>query len=445
MRRSLLAPISLLTVAVLGLAVGLAPSSGASELQTAPTGGNIQFQVTLPEGALPVAPAFVRLLRITLDPGASSPLHTHPGPEFARVESGTLSVTVKGKALLLRAATGNATPAPVADAPLDKEFRMRRGDMLTYLPQTPMTFRNAAERPVKILSGVILPAGHQHPPGITYLGGTPSDTAFKGVTPDILGDGVATVLPTGPSIVTVDRLKLEAGEPIPAFAGPVMLSVASGVLDFTVVGGRVQVSRTAEPGPQPDAAPGTSFSLAKGDAAFFPEGMQQTPRSDQDGVLQLLRETIVPASETASPVAAATAVGVIAIATPAAPAAATATATTAATESAETPTPKPTRTPKPAATEPPAATATQAAPTPTTQTGTFKQGDHVTVTEDGVNLRTGPSTDADVVTQLSAGDELIITGPAEQGGDLTWWPVMLAADNSVTGYVAEQFIQLVQR
>jgi mannose-6-phosphate isomerase-like protein (cupin superfamily) len=434
MRRSLLAPLSLSTIILLALALGGTPSFGAATLQTVPEGGNIQFQVELPEGALPIAPAFVRLLRITLEPGASSPLHTHPGPEFARVESGTLSVTVKGRALLSRATADVATPAVVVDAPQDEEFRMRRGDMLTYLPQTQMTFRNAGERPVKVLAGVILPAGHQHPAGVTYIGGAPADDAFKGVTPEILGDGVATVLPTGPSIVTIDRIKLEPGEPIPAFDGPILLSVVSGILDFTVVGGRVQISRTANPGPQPDAAAGTSFSLSRGDAAFFPLGMQETPRSPQDGNLELFRMTIVPATPPATPVPTSEDVGVIAIATPSASA-----ETPTATAEPPTPTPKPTRTPKP---EP---TATeQPAPTPTEQTGKFKEGDLVQVTDDGVRVRSAPSTEADVVTTLTAGDQLTITGPSERGGDYTWWPVRLVADETVTGYVAEDFLELVE-
>src|SRR5680860_832998 len=48
----------------------------------------------------PTAPVSVRLLRITLQPGASSPMHTHPGPEFDLVESGTLTANIDGTAIV---------------------------------------------------------------------------------------------------------------------------------------------------------------------------------------------------------------------------------------------------------------------------------------------------------------------------------------------------------
>src|SRR3954470_21887457 len=115
MRRSLLAPVMLLTILLLGLVVGRSPSSNAANLQTEPAAGNVQMQVELPEGGLPVAPAFVLLRRINLDPGGVMPSHSHPGLSMYRVESGTLAVTVSGKALLSRATADNATPTAATD------------------------------------------------------------------------------------------------------------------------------------------------------------------------------------------------------------------------------------------------------------------------------------------------------------------------------------------
>jgi hypothetical protein len=44
------------------------------------------------------------------------------------------------------------------------------------------------------------------------------------------------------------------------------------------------------------------------------------------------------------------------------------------------------------------------------------------------------------VTGLSRGQALTVTGPAEQGNDITWWPVQDATDPTIAGYVAEQFL-----
>jgi len=79
--------------------------------------------------------------------------------------------------------------------------------------------------------------------------------------------------------------------------------------------------------------------------------------------------------------------------------------------------------------------------TATTETGRFSEGDVATVTEDGVNLRSGPSTDDVVVTALGVGQQVRITGPSEEGDDRTWWPVTLVDDESINGYVADDFLE----
>jgi hypothetical protein len=68
----------------------------------------------------------------------------------------------------------------------------------------------------------------------------------------------------------------------------------------------------------------------------------------------------------------------------------------------------------------------------------FAEGDAVVTNDPDINLRAEPSTDAEVVTQFGEGTELTITGPSEQGGDYTWWPVEDADGN--VGYVADDFL-----
>jgi hypothetical protein len=385
------------------------------------------IDATLEAGEYPVAPAFVRLLRMTLEPGASSPLHTHPGPEIAVVERGTITTQVGGPAELMLAGEtpGEGTPTAGEIAPVDSEFEMTAGDQLTYLPQTPMTFRNGGSDTASILTVVLLPAGHQHPPGVTYVNGQPDSDAFTGLTPQILGDGVASSMPAGGIHIVVDELELDSGEAIPADANQILLSLEQGSLDFTVIGGKVQVSRGATPGPQPDTAPGTETSLAANDALYFPLGMKEAARSDDDGPISFLRLSISPATAGGQPTPSGDGTGEIQVTGTQQP-----TAPAAETPGTGTPAASPTRTPAPAA-----------SPTATEPAGP-QEGDTVTVNSDGVNLRACASTECDVVTQLFFGQTLTILGPSENDGEYIWWPVSVDDDPSITGYIAQDFLDL---
>lgn len=436
MKRRLLAAATLLMSLLLTTWL---PSTGSMALAqeddetSALTEPQILLRATIEQGEMPVAPAFVRLLRIHLEPGASSPLHTHPGPEFGLVETGTLTVQVNGVARLSRPEepVAEGTPTP-NEAPLNSEFEMSVGEQIYFIPQTPMTFRNGGSEPVTLFSAVILPAGHQHPPGITYLAGQPDAADFAGVTPEILGDGVATELPTGTSVLTVERVRYEPGEAIPAFDGPVLLSLDQGVFDFTVVGGKVQVSRTATPGPQPDSPPESEVTMSKGDAVFFPLGMAEVDRSGTEGDLVLLRMTIEATGDEADPTAVPDGVGVIAITAAEATPTAEATEAPAATpEADETPEPEEEETPTPEATETPEAITE------------IQEGATVVVTEDGVNVRAEPSLAGAPITQAFAGQLLLITGDSVEGEEYVWWPISFVDDPSITGYIVEDFIELV--
>lgn len=386
------------------------------------------IDTTLETGQYPVAPAFVRLLRIALEPGASSPVHTHPGPEIALVERGTITVQVGGPAFLTTSGTTSVNGTPTAGelAPMNSDFEMTAGDQLTYLPQTSMTFRNGGSTAASILTVVLLPAGHQHPPGVTYLNGQPDATAFAGVTPHILGDGVASAMPPSGIRIVVDQLQLDTGQAVPASTDPVMLSLIQGTLDFKVVGGKVQISRGATPGPQPDSAPGTEDQLAANDALFFPLGMKETPRAKDDGPVSFLRLTIAPVKPAAQP-APVEGAGEIQI---------TGAAPVPTTESGNEPSAA--GTPQAGPTQTPVA---PASPTATKAAGP-QEGDSVTINTDGVNLRACASTDCEIVTQLFTGQTVTILGPSEDDGEYVWWPVSVDDDPSITGYIAQDFFDL---
>jgi hypothetical protein len=395
--------------------MGTAWSSPARAAQQAGPQIETLMQFTLEDAELPLAPTFVRLLRITLEPGAKSPLHTHPGPEFNLIESGTFRVLVQGKALWDERESGSqATPTTGPVQPPDGEFVMRAGGSIAYMPGTALTFRNSGSKDAVMLAAVILPAGNQAPPGLVWVGQAPTAEETAGLSSTILGDGVATELPSGQAIVKVERMTLKGGQAIPATAVPTLLSLEKGAFDFTVKDGSVQVSRTADAGPKPDAAIGSNFSLAPGDAAFFPLGNAEIDRSKDKGDLTLLRMTISPASsEGATPVPGEQ--GVIEMTAPPTP----------------SPTPEPTAIPTPAA-----------SPSPTAKQIT--EGATVVVTGDTVNLRSGPSTTSDVVGQVVKGQVLKVTGPSQEGENYTWWPVQDVNDASIAGFIASDFIEVQQ-
>jgi hypothetical protein len=415
MTRSSSLVVALVATLVAGLTVTAWSSPARAAQQSGPQTETL-MQFTLEDAELPLAPTFVRLLRITLAPGAKSPLHTHPGPEFNLIESGTFRVLVQGKALLdEREAGSQATPTTGPVQPPDGEFIMRAGGSIAYMPGTALTFRNSGSKDAAMLAAVILPAGNQAPPGLVWVGQAPTAQETAGLTSTILGDGVATELPSGQAIVKVERMTLKSGQAIPATAVPTLLSLEKGSFDFTVKNGSVQVSRTADPGPKPDAALGSNFSLAPGDAAFFPMGNAEIDRSQDKGDLTVLRMTISPATSAAAATPIAGEQGVIEMTAP--------------------PTPSPT--PEPTAT----ATAS-ASPSPTAKEIT--EGATVVVTGDTVNLRSGPSTTADVVGQVVKGQVLKVTGPSQQGDSYTWWPVQDVNDASIAGFIASEFIEVQQ-
>jgi quercetin dioxygenase-like cupin family protein len=380
------------------------------------------FQAILQE--LPAAPAFIRIVRITLQPGASVPLHTHPGPEFGRVENGVLTVRVEGDVVIAQA-TVAGTPQSPRVPPVGQEFDLVAGDQIVYPAGVPFSFANRTPDPVSIITAIILPAGSGRPPGSEWVDGTPAADAMAGVTSEILGDAVAPGWPGPPFAVILDRLVLAPGEAIPARGGPVILSIELGRFGFALVDGQFQLSR-GNSGPLAVATPGVPYVLSPGDAVFFPGGMNEVPRPESDGVLVLVRLSVLNASGLV-PDAALTPQAGAAQPTAAAPAATQAPVTEdplAPTQAPAAPTPAPQAAPPP----------TQAPAAPAAATGI--------INEAGVRLRSTPSTTGDVVAELNQGRQVLITGPAVEGDGLQWLPIQAADDPAVAGYVVADFVDV---
>ena len=410
----------LLMAVSLALITGVASSAFRAGPATAQEGPEIDrlIQTTLADAELPPERVVVRLLYINMEPGSSNPRHTHPGPELWRVEDGTVTVELQGPGEIVRSGDREG-------APTDREFTLTRGEQLTILPSTPMAFSNESDEPVRILAVVILPYGSQAPPGIDYMGVQPPADAYKGLEFPILGDGMLESVPSGNTIVTLERLRLQPGDPIPAEPDPNLLSVARGSLEFTVDGGAVQgPTRTASPGPvETLVEPGTAVSLAQYDAVFFPTGMNDAPRGADQAEITLYRVIISGATPEATPTATED-VAQLSITGPIAE---------------STPTPEATAEATTDATAEPTEEATEES-TPTAQASGFTVGQTVYVNETDVRLRDAPTVNSNILTGLTQGQELVITGESVQADDLTWWPVSSPDGASFIGWVAEQFL-----
>lgn len=309
-------------------------------------------------------PLELQLLRIELEPGARSPLHAHPGLELGWVETGTLAVLVNGDAVLLSAeAAERGGPAPVV--PEGIEVYLRPGDRIAYAPGTRMTFRNPGRTPTRLLAATVLPAGPTAPPGVIYAGEPPAADDLAGIRSQVFGAGIAPDLPLGRATVDLQRLVLRPGDAIPAFPGPALVAAAEGA-----VSGRLRAE------PAAPATDGEPFTLDQGPAAFFPDGMAESPPLTGTGEVVLLRLGILPLGEQA---------GADAAMAPAPP------------------------------------------------------GDQVLVVVEA-RLRAAPSLDAPVLAGLAPGQVLVVTGVPIEADGLVWVPVAAADDPSLVGFVAADLL-----
>jgi hypothetical protein len=369
---------------VIGCALFTSPSGTAQDATpVAMTGtppsrqSEILLSATLERTAS--GPLELRLLRIVLDAGGSSPLHAHPGLELGVVEAGTLVTRVTGRALMQQGSDGEPQPVPEG-----VEVRLATGGRIAYAPGTQMTFRNPGPQETVLLAATILPTGPGAPPGAIYPGGTPTAEEVAGVQSQLLGTGVVADFPPGQAAVVLDRLQLLAGESLPAFAGPLLIAVESGALSGSVLEGEVEA-----PGATPTAAVtgDDALRVSPGQSVFLPQGMAETAPLGGSGSVVLLRLGVVPLEETATPAAAGT-------------------------------------------------------PVPTTPviTGALQAGDQVVVVVTEARLRGAPALEGPLVAGLPQGSVLVVTGEPVEGSGLVWYPVAAADNPALTGYVAADLV-----
>ncbi len=394
-RASAVAIITALAVLMLALAPATRAQDASPEASPAatPTGGSaatgevlIQYDVD----AMPNAPMTVRLLRITLEPGASVPMHTHPGLEFDYVESGTLTTRSDGASVVSIGGQQSEATEPQT---------LTAGDWVHYPAEIGMNLANEGDEPLVLLSAVVLSVGSDSQATITYTEGDPTDADFEGVSFVVLGDGLIQQFPEGGATVTIDELTVGAGQPVPGFDGVAMLSKDSGTFAFAAGKGSVQVTRTADPKLQPNAIPGQEFTLADNDAAFFPAGYEAIERPDSTDDLTLTRLMIAPTGDLAEAPASVTAIQ---------------------------------------------ATDVAAQPQETTGDG-LGVGAIVALSEDGVNVRSEANTNSEIVGSYPAGTQFEIIGGPQEGENYTWYQVQGVGDLAdVEGWLVTDFMDVIQ-
>jgi len=119
-------------------------------------------------GSLPSAGApgySLVFLRITMQPGADIPAHSHPGDVVVVVQSGKFGTQfVRGQGTVTRATAGGQAPAPVTLKAGDSAVLLP-GDSLAYGGSAGHTMSNAGDGPLVLLVSALLADGQ---PGFMF-------------------------------------------------------------------------------------------------------------------------------------------------------------------------------------------------------------------------------------------------------------------------------------
>lgn len=447
-----------LIVAVLILAIAFSSSASAQVIEIkladdTDTGlRDVLLQATIEDAA--DQPLELRMLRMTLQPGARSPWHAHPGLEFGVIETGTVRVQVSGPAVIRPADA--AADAETQVVPENLDLSLGPGDRIAYAPGTEMTFENAGTEPATLLAATVFPAGDAAPSPAAFRAGPPSAEESQGIQSVILGQAVVPATAAG-AIVVFERLEVDAGGNVAAFPGAVLMAMEEGT-----VAGSVRSPEAGAP-----VAPGDStsasrddlqFSLDQGEAAFFSTGMSEAPLGG-DGRIVLLRLGILPpqagqtapaASAQPSPAATQSAGRPILESTPAPTATPTPTSEPTPGRTIRTITGRDTLTPEPAAdsaaetpvaTEPVAAAAD--AVTDESELGAYPAaGTTLVVNDDEVRIRAEPSINGAILAGLSAGQLVVVLGEPVDADGYIWYPVQDVVAPELQGWVAAPFLSL---
>ena len=153
---SRLAVAAVLVLVAIGTSTGLAQSDPMAGVTTEALG-------SLPSAG---APGYTLVfLRITMQPGANIPAHSHPGDVVVVVQSGKFGTSfVRGQGTVTRAAAGGADPVTETLKAGDSAVLLP-GDSLAYGGSAGHTMSNAGDTPLVLLVSALLADGQ---PGFMF-------------------------------------------------------------------------------------------------------------------------------------------------------------------------------------------------------------------------------------------------------------------------------------
>jgi hypothetical protein len=99
------------------------------------------------------------LSRVEVKPGAALALHHHLGTQISRVESGTLTYTVRGGSAVVREGESDQSPRLVRTVSAGQTAHIRAGQWLVEQPSDIHQAANRGDVPVVIYLATLLEAG----------------------------------------------------------------------------------------------------------------------------------------------------------------------------------------------------------------------------------------------------------------------------------------------
>jgi quercetin dioxygenase-like cupin family protein len=171
---------------------------------------------------LPPGPTTMAMARFTMDPGAKLEDFGVPGPEIIVVESGTITVGVRGETEdeediqamldLLKRSTPDAAPPATPSGDLFS-YTMTAGDRLVVPPDMPQNVRNMGTGPATFVAAAVTPVAPRQqdqpwpPAGVSQRVPTTGTT----IQPMSVGYDVSALLGTNAAILSIERMTFASG------------------------------------------------------------------------------------------------------------------------------------------------------------------------------------------------------------------------------------------
>lgn len=267
---------------VAGLLLASVPAAAAPGAHPDP--GEGEELVAVEVARLPPPPLFLAIAQVIVPPGAVTDGGDTAGPRLLLVKSGTLTVVAGGGA----AGLGRGGAA-------GSELVLAAGDRLGLPERGIGGLRNDGTRAVVFLDAALFPAADR-----------PAAAAFTtddGISVQVLAAAVVEAAPPGPALFRLRRLRLAAGEALPAgpWPGLALARVEAGSLRLVPAAEGVQFSRAAAAAPYSAAGPmrplpaGAPALLSAGASVLLPPGAAVASENERAVAATLLLLEVVPA------------------------------------------------------------------------------------------------------------------------------------------------------